>query len=331
MYTSRQWNRVSSWGKRSSPPTAPSLLSEGVQLTVFMITTLKRIGVTMVYIKDPSFDDVEIVDLVSEETKRAVIQQMCQSFESIRSGKDFNTKHIALSVDNLLDEIMKNKDVLVQLSDIRTKDNLMYVHAMNVCMMSTLIGINMGSPVPQIRELAIGALMHDVGKLENITDDEAGDLKKHHTWRGFEVIKNKRELNLLIAHVAFQHHETMDGEGLPRRLRGDDIHLYARIVAVANTYDNLLYDGQSGNRMMPHEACEHLMALAGKKLDREIVIQFLRIVSVYPTGASVRLSTKETGVVVGQRSRLAGTPCRADREAGRRRTTGSEGSRFGKT
>ncbi|MDQ1911583.1 HD domain-containing protein [Paenibacillus sp. GD4] len=284
------------------------LLSEGVQLTVFMITTLKRIGVTMVYIKDPSFDDVEIVDLVSEETKRAVIQQMCQSFESIRSGKDFNTKHIALSVDNLLDEIMKNKDVLVQLSDIRTKDNLMYVHAMNVCMMSTLIGINMGLPVPQIRELAIGALMHDVGKLENITDDEAGDLKKHHTWRGFEVIKNKRELNLLIAHVAFQHHETMDGEGLPRRLRGDDIHLYARIVAVANTYDNLLYDGQSGNRMMPHEACEHLMALAGKKLDREIVIQFLRIVSVYPTGASVRLSTKETGVVVGQHRGLPGRP-----------------------
>lgn len=284
------------------------LLSAGVQLTVFMITTMKRIGVTMVYIKDPAFDDVEIVDLVSDETKRAVIQQMSQSFESIRSGKDFNTKHIALSVDSLLDEIMKNKEVLVQLSDIRTQDNVMYVHGMNVCMMSTLIAINMGLPVPQIRELAIGALLHDVGKLELITDDEAGDLRKHHTWRGFEVIKNKRELNLLIAHVAFQHHETMDGEGLPRGLHGEDIHLYARIVAVANTYDNLLYDPKTGSRMMPHEACEHLMALAGKKLDREIVIQFLRIVSIYPTGASVRLSTKETGVVVGQHRGLPGRP-----------------------
>ncbi len=109
------------------------------------------------------------------------------------------------------------------------------------------------------------------------------------------MLKSKRELNLLIAHVAFQHHETMDGQGLPRRLTGDEIHLYAKITAVANTYDNLLSDLSEGRRMLPHEACERMMVLAGDKLDREIVIQFLRIVSVYPTGSSVRLSTGNGG------------------------------------
>ncbi|CRF28598.1 Cyclic di-GMP phosphodiesterase response regulator RpfG [Mycobacterium tuberculosis] len=284
------------------------LISEGVQLTVYMITTLKRIGVTMVYIKDLQFEDVEIPEVVSEETKQIVMKRMGETFHSIRSGKDFNTKQVMVSIDNLLEEIMQNKEVLVQLSDIRTEDNEMYVHAINVCMMSALMGINLGLSTTQLKELAIGALMHDIGKLDKITDDESPDIKRHHTWRGFEVLKAKRELNLLIAHVAFQHHETMDGQGLPRRLTGDEIHLYAKITAVANTYDNLLFDLSEGRRLLPHEACERMMVLAGDKLDREIVIQFLRIVSVYPTGSSVRLSTKETGVVVGQHRGLPGRP-----------------------
>ncbi|MFH5187166.1 HD-GYP domain-containing protein [Paenibacillus sp. TAB 01] len=284
------------------------LLSEGVQLTVYMITTLKRIGVTMVYIKDPLFEDVEIVDVASDEAKRAVMQRMGETFESIRSGKDFNTRHINGSIDNLLEELFKNKEVLVQLSDIRTQDNAMYVHALNVCMMSVMIGIQMELPMNQLRELAIGALLHDVGKMERITNDDAEDRRVHHTWRGFEMLKNKREFSLLIAHVAFQHHERIDGEGMPRRMPGDQIHVYAKIVAVANTYDNLLYDLSLGRRMLPHEACEHMTALAGTQLDREIVIHFLRTISVYPTGASVKLSTKETGVVVGQHRGLPGRP-----------------------
>ncbi|MEK8131123.1 HD domain-containing phosphohydrolase [Paenibacillus filicis] len=284
------------------------LLSEGVQLTVFMITTLKRIGVTMIYIQDKQFEDVEIPEVLSEETKRVVMKQMNDTFDSIRSGKEFNSKQLHQSIDTILEDVMSNREVLVQLSDIRTEDNDMYVHAMNVCIISTLIGINMGLAPAQLRELAIGALLHDVGKLEHITDDMSDDPKRHHTWRGFDVLKHKRELSLLIAHVAFQHHETLDGQGWPRQLSGEEIHLYAKIVAVANTYDKLLFDLSEGKRMLPHEACERITAMAGKKLDHEAVVQFLRTVSVYPTGTSVRLTTRETGVVVGQHRGLPGRP-----------------------
>ncbi|MDR6885073.1 HD domain-containing phosphohydrolase [Bacillus sp. 3255] len=284
------------------------LLSEGVQLTVFMINTLNRIGITMVYIKDPNLEDVEIPELLSEETKRIVMQQMGQTFAAIRSGKEFNSRAMSISIDTLLDEVMKNRDVLVQLTDIRTKDNEKYVHATNVCMMSVLIGINMGFNVTQLKELAIGALLHDIGKVELTYDDESPDERKHHTWRGFELLKNKREFSLLIAHVAFQHHEALDGGGIPRGLTSDEIHLYAKITAVANMYDNLLSGDSEGRRLLPYEACEHMMALAGTKLDREVLIQFLKTVSIYPTGASVRLSNRETGVVVGQHRGLPSRP-----------------------
>ncbi|MFD2615109.1 HD-GYP domain-containing protein [Paenibacillus gansuensis] len=284
------------------------LLSEGVQLTVFMINTLKRIGVTMVYIKDEHFEDIEIEDILSEETKRAVMKQMSDTMDALRSGKDFSTKAVSQSVDSLLDDIMKNRDLLVHLSDIRTQDNEMYVHALNVCMMSVLMGLHRNLNVIQLKELAIGALLHDVGKV-GAYDDESEEMRKHHTWRGFEILKNKREYNLLIAHVAFQHHETEDGLGVPRQVGADSIHVYAKIVAVANTYDNLLFNEKlAGRRLLPHEACEHMMAMAGTKLDREIVIDFLRTVSVYPTGTSVKLTTRETGVVVGQHRGLPGRP-----------------------
>lgn len=285
------------------------LLSEGVQLTVYMINTLNRIGATMVYIKDPQFEDVEIPEVLSEETKRTVMKQMLSTFDTIKSGKPFDTRSVSLSVDHLLDEVTRNKEVLIQLSDIRTKDNEAYVHALNVCMISTMIGINMNLNPSQLKELAIGALLHDVGKVERLADDESPDPKRHHTWRGFELLKQKQELSLRIAHVALQHHETPDGEGVPRQLVGDQIHVFAQIVAVANKFDNLLSNlSNKGKRMLPHEACEHMLAMAGTKLDREVLIHFLRTVSIYPTGSSVRLSTKETGVVVGQHRGLPGRP-----------------------
>ena len=295
-------------GKTIFSSNGATLLSEGVQLTVFMINTLNRIGVTMLYIKDPHFEDIEIIDVVSEENKRMVMQKIGETFDTLRSGKDFNTKGISVSIDRMLEDVMRNKEVLIQLSDIRTKDNSMYVHALNVCTVSSMIGISMGLSPVQLKELAIGALLHDIGKVELITDDSSPDLKKHHTWRGFEVLKNKREYSLLIAHVAFQHHESPDGLGLPRKLDPEQTHLYAKIVSTANQFDNLLFNPINGTGILPHDACEQMMALAGTKVDRDVLIHFLKTVSIYPTGSSVKLSTKETGVVVGQHRGLPSRP-----------------------
>ncbi|RUS46606.1 HD-GYP domain-containing protein [Cohnella sp. AR92] len=281
------------------------LLSAGVQLTVFMISTLKRVGVTMIYIEDPLFKDIVVEEVLSETTKRAVIQQMSESFEALRSGKSFHTKAISMSVDSLLDDVLKNQNVLVQLSDIRTEDNAAYIHSMNVCMMATLVGVNMGLNMIQLKELAIGALLHDIGK---VGAPELQEGRSHHSWRGFEMLKLKREYSLLISHVAFQHHEAVDGSGKPRGIKGDEIHLYAKITAIANTYDNMVSGLSEGRPILPHEAIERLNAMSGTMFDRDVLVEFLRIISVYPNGISVRLSNRQTGVVVGQHRGLPGRP-----------------------
>lgn len=286
------------------------LLSAGIQLTVFMINTLKRIGVTMLYIKDPDFEDIEIEDVLSEATKQAVFREMSESLQAIRSGKDWSTRKIGASVDTLLTEVLNSKEVLLQLTDIRTEDNAAYLHAVNVCLISSMIGLNLGLNYSQLKDLAIGALLHDIGKSTPLPEEaNEDDLKNHHTWRGYELLRHKREFNLMIAHTALQHHERLDGTGIPRGIAGEEIHLFPKIVAVANMYDNLIGGGGKGRRaLLPHEACEQLMASSEQELDHEVLVEFTRIVSVYPNGVSVRLSTKETGVVVRQHRGLPGRP-----------------------
>ncbi|MCK9906259.1 hypothetical protein MXD63_40505, partial [Frankia sp. Cpl3] len=110
------------------------------------------------------------------------------------------------------------------------------------------------------------------------------------------------------AHIALQHHEWVDGRGEPRGLTGAEIHDFAKIVAIANTYDNLISPFSSEATVHPYEACEKIMALAEKQFDHGMVIQFLRAIAVYPTGSSLRLSTGEVGVVIEQNRGLPSRP-----------------------
>lgn len=297
-----------SLGKSIYSANGQVLLAEGVQLTVYMINTLRRLGATGIFIRDALFEDVVVEEVVSEETKQIVIKQMSASFDAIKSGKQFPARTIQVSINTLLDEVMRNDHVLLQLTDIRTEDNVSYVHAINVCTMSIMIGMSLGLNMLQLKELAIGALLHDIGKTDHNEEQVSQKGKNHHTWRGFELMKSNREFSLLSAHVALQHHESLDGQGVPRGLNAEQIHPYAKIVSVANTYDNLISPLSPDETLLPHEAAEKLMTLVDTKLDHEIVRHFLKNISIYPTGTSVKLSNRQTGVVVGQHKGLPSRP-----------------------
>jgi response regulator RpfG family c-di-GMP phosphodiesterase len=288
------------------------LLLSGVSLTPGMINKLTRIGVTMIYIIDKQFEDVKIEDVVSDETRRMAIVGVADVMQSVQKGKDFDNKAITQTVKNIIEEILRNKDILLQLSDVRTNDNYVFIHSINVCIMATVIGSNMSLNSTQLKDLAMGALLHDIGKVLQAHTDEAaeemGKPEEQHTWIGYNLLRKKHEFNLATAHVALQHHEHVDGTGKPRGIGADQIHLFAKIVAVANYYDQLISDFLPGPTYPPYEASEHLMGLAGVKFDHQVVIQFLRSIALYPTGTSVKLSTGDVGVVVGQHKGLPSRP-----------------------
>lgn len=288
------------------------LLHEGVKLTVGLISKLRHMGVHFIYIKDERLEDIEIEEVVSETTRREAMTTLTESYKYIQNRREVDSKQVNKSVNKIIDEILSNQQILLSLTDIRTEDNRIFVHSINVCIISTVIGIKIGLDREKINELAIGALLHDVGK--TIPNDPTAKKTKadgdhnDHTWKGFNALRSIKEISTLSAHIALTHHEHVDGSGFPRGLADRDIHLLSKIVAVANHYDNLIspFDGSKG--MHPYEACEHIMGLTNVQFSHPVVWRFLRSIAFYPTGSQVRLSTGETGVVVRQHEGLPQRP-----------------------
>jgi putative nucleotidyltransferase with HDIG domain len=288
-----------------------TLLQADVQLTVGMIHKLRRFGVTMLSIKDPYTQDVKVEDVVTESTRKEAISNLSAAIQCIQTGKGLDLRGIQKSVNNIIDETLRNRRVLLNLGEIRTTDNALFIHSLNVCMMSTVMGVGLGYNNSQLKELAVGALLHDIGKA--VKEDEAAayresSLESHHTWTGFNLLRKKHEMSIVSAHIALQHHEWVDGSGIPRGLTGAEIHEFAKIVAICDYYDNLISPLSQEETCHPYEACEKIMALAEKRFDHRMVIHFLRSIAVYPTGSSLRLSTGEVGIVIDQNRGLPSRP-----------------------
>lgn len=285
------------------------LLGKGVKLTPLYIAKLKDMGISILYIEDERFNDVIVEDVISEEHRREAMGILEKSMRSVRLGKNLDGFELKRIINKIVEEIMFKKDILMSMMEMRSLDNQMFAHSVNVCVLSTVLGKAMFFGHEKLETLAIGAMLHDIGKMQmdsklsretaNLTPEEV-ELLKTHTTLGFEDLRKRKEYSLVIAHIAFQHHEHMNGTGYPRHLKEGEIHPFAQIVAIADLYDKFTTDHSDVKRIMPHEACEILMGLAGTLYPLEMVRLFLKNIAAYPTGVTVRLNTGEIGVVVDQ-------------------------------
>lgn len=293
------------------------LLGRGMTLTKSYVDRLKSLGISIVYVDDEESKDIDIEDVIKEEHRREAMASLDNAVQAVKVGKDFDGFNVKKNIDNIIQDILFQKEIFIGLTDMRTYDNQVFAHSVNVCVLSTVLGKALGLDRESLEGLAIGALFHDIGtvklpkellnKREPFTPEEE-ELYKTHTTHGFEILRTKRELNLLSAHIAFQHHERLNGNGYPRKLEGDSIHQWAQIVGIANFYDNLVNDGPGHTRIAPYEACEILMGSAEKLFPKELVVTFLKHIAAYPTGCTVKLSTGEIGIIVDQNKSLPMRP-----------------------
>jgi len=282
------------------------MLRAGVCLDEYYIKRLYEIGVNYVYIVDPDFEDIEGEDIISEETRITTVKLVKQSFNNLQQDRKLNTGALRKVVNNILDEILDNNNVLMTISDIATLDNVIFYHMVSVCTLSIMTGITLGYNDTRLKELGIGALLHDIGKSKidtdivkrvgNLTEEEYAELCRHPEL-GFQIVKQYADISLLSAHVAYQHHERWDGKGYPRQLAGSDIHEYARIVAVANTYDNLMTDRPNRPPYQVNQAIKLLKHMSGIYFDPRIVTAVVANIATYPIGSFIKLNTGEIGIV----------------------------------
>lgn len=177
----------------------------------------------------------------------------------------------------------RDREILELVDAIEAKDLATLGHVSRVSAYALAIGKRMDLPPQDLRDLVLAAQMHDVGKVgvpdalltkpAALTPDEY-DIIKQHARRGGEIAERVGALRP-VARIVRAHHERLDGSGYPDGLRGDEIPLLARIVAVADTYDALT-SARPYRAPVPHEqACAELLRVRGRTLDPACVDAFL--------------------------------------------------------
>lgn len=279
------------------------LLPPGTLLEAAHLKQLRESGITAVHVKTraPSRPAGEHTG-----TKQATLQTVKSVFRKLVLKDMVEANSVKTAVNDILYGVVRDRNIMVHLTDVRSLDNYVFIHSVNVCMLSLLIGFFMKLPGDRLKELGMSALLHDVG-LSYIPQDvlykqgellpEEYEVVKKHTVHGYERLTASRRVSDSAAQVAWQHHERNDGSGYPQGLKGRDIHLFARIVAVADVFDALLADRPFRKAFFPHQAVEIITQNSGQ-FDEEIVKVFLNNVVIYPLGSVVRLNTGDIGVVV---------------------------------
>jgi HD-GYP domain-containing protein (c-di-GMP phosphodiesterase class II) len=209
----------------------------------------------------------------------------------------------------LLDKMLVDGDMCLRLLSCNAGDAASS-HAMNVAVISMLMGRVFGLPDEEMLELGTGALMHDVGKASlpeavrfadpDFDKDELAGYRSH-VAQG--VLHGKRMgLAPGALLVLAQHHEYADGSGFPMRLKSDRMSTAARIVSLVNRYDNLCNPARLAHALTPHEALSMLFAQAKSQFDAGMLNAFIRMMGVYPAGSVVQLTDDRYAMVISVNS-----------------------------
>jgi HD-GYP domain-containing protein (c-di-GMP phosphodiesterase class II) len=209
-------------------------------------------------------------------------------------------------VGRLVGGLLKADSVAVHLVNMKTKEPGLAHHAMSVMVLSLLIGKTLGASEDEMKHLGIGALFHDIGKIEvpsrvlrNMQRTPSEELfYQAHVGYGIKGVAGIPAIELAVKNIIACHHERWDGQGFPNKLGGANIPKLARMVAIANRYENLCNPFDLKLARTPAEAVAQMFKKEAGAYDPEMLQVFVKALGVYPPGSFVLLSDGSTGLVV---------------------------------
>jgi HD-GYP domain-containing protein (c-di-GMP phosphodiesterase class II) len=225
----------------------------------------------------------------------------------VKNELDFNT--VAEQLKPICDYVRENRRFLLRtrwLTEPVHEENQMVSHATRSTIIAIIIGVTLKLQNYRIIEVAVAALMHEVGMIklpqENYTSKRAISEQERkllyaHPILGYNILKSY-DFPLVICLGALEHHERENGTGYPQRKTGDKISLYAKIIAVACSYEAILSSRPHKDAKDGHTGIMELLKNDGKQYDDTVVRALVYSMSIYPIGLYVLLSNDKKGQVV---------------------------------
>jgi putative nucleotidyltransferase with HDIG domain len=226
--------------------------------------------------------------------------------EDITNGKIIDVDEVKQSSDAIVDSIFKNQDALLCMSRLRIKDEYLIEHSLNVSILMTIFAKSLGIDRTTIEQLALGAFLHDVGKIlvpdhilhkpGRLTPEEFEEMKKHVNY-GLEVLADLPNLSDLALSLVREHHERLDGNGYPNQLPAEKISQYSRMIAIVDSYDAMTAERVYKAGMHPIKAFRILVKESPNSFDNELVEKFIQCLGLYPVGTLVKLTSGKLGII----------------------------------
>lgn len=290
------------------------LLRKDSPLRDSIVQKLKNNGIFFVYIQDDISEGIEVSNVVDDELKAEIIfsfkDMMEKKMKNNRTSNTISSEEV-LQLENiigdLLSEVRNNSDLSYIAVELMGTDMSTYFHSVNTAIISLLIALESKLGMTMCRNIGLGAILHDVGKVKVDNDilnqlapfskEELHEMRQHVSY-GYDMIRNTHSLNGIVKSIVLKHHEKLDGSGYPNGIEAEEIPDYVRIVTMADMFDAMTSDRVYRRKMSVHNALEHLMADCIDKIDAGVYNRLTKKVVLFPPGTVVTLNEGSRAIVV---------------------------------
>lgn len=228
-------------------------------------------------------------------------------FDDAVNGRDIELSSVIEVTDQAIDTIFTNPDALACIINIRQKDQYLLEHSVSVSILITIFARFLKIEKPIVRQLAVGAFLHDVGKIMvpeevlnkpgKLTDDEF-TIMKTHVNHSIEIIGKTAGISKISLNVAALHHEKLNGLGYPHQVDKENIDQYGRMIAICDIFDALTAHRVYKEGYSHVKAFSILRKLAEQEhVDKALVDNFIKCMGVYPVGSLVELGSNKLAIV----------------------------------
>lgn len=240
----------------------------------------------------------------SRDKTRLYIDEM---LSEAKMGKVVDTQRAKVLVAELANNIVNNLDASMWLTQLKKRDEYTAIHSLNVCVLSLTLGRALDLSTDELNELGLGALLHDIGKMQvplevlnkpGKLSPEEFEIMKTHPQKGYEMLLNDNTLSHEVLAIVKSHHERPNSSGYPDCLAEKEITYFTKIVTITDVYDAVTSDRVYHNGMTPHEAMQRLYEWMPDNFDQTLIEIFIKTLGIYPIGSVVELKTGHIGIVV---------------------------------
>lgn len=294
------------------------LIRRGVLTVRVDLARSKLAGIEQIIFPDPAASSIASqrpTGSANGEGRELKIRRLYQEarelqgkfIRQLKAGEPIDITPLATVAEEMVDTMFTHGDAMLCLARIRAKDAYLMEHSMNVAILLANFGRYLALERSVLKELTLGGLLHDVGKIMTpdevlnkpgkLTDEEFTVMRQH-VVHSHDILSSTPGITATMLEVAANHHERLDGTGYPRHLKGDQLSLYTRISGIVDVYDAVTADRVYKQGMQPTQAFRILLKGADHHFDRLLVTKFIKCMGVYPVGTLVQLSNQRLAIVM---------------------------------